>query len=141
MSGRWLLIGVAVAGAGLAVAVFRPDLLPWGARSLPDGCDEHEWKSVEIKQGIKLWPCSEPLDRGVEYEFNTGHCGLGFATDFDGSFWTPEQDARPPDAYINEDTGTIEVVDDDTAIYRSDDGYDVTLTRHEGPYIEEEGCA
>ncbi|MGH2808723.1 MAG: hypothetical protein ACRDKT_15775 [Actinomycetota bacterium] len=94
-------------------------------------------------KGRDLVPCSVPVEDGVLYRFNTGHCGLEFLVDFDGSFWSPRFPAQgePPEFFSNEDDGTIEIVGDERAIYRSFDGGDADLVRLEGPIMGGAGCA
>ncbi|MGH2809102.1 MAG: hypothetical protein ACRDKT_17700, partial [Actinomycetota bacterium] len=81
----------------------------------------------------------------VQYRFNTGHCGLEFLIDFDGSFWTVRHEGlgvgdEPPEFFSNEDEGTLELVSEDRTIYRSFDGGDAELVRLEGPIMGGAGC-
>src|SRR2546425_8592843 len=48
-----------------------------------------ELRSQRVKGGWEFWPSSAPVQQGIAYVFDTGHCGLDFLTDFDGSFWDP----------------------------------------------------
>ena len=144
MSARGIaIVGViAVVALGMATLIDRDvrDSLPGGVEPLPRPT-RADFRTIKTAEGAKYWPRSAPLEQGVEYRFNTGHCGLGFMTDFDASFWEAAEDATPPDFYISEDTGTIEVVSEDEAVYRSSDGATATLTRLDGPLVTEEGCA
>ena len=90
---------------------------------------------VSDNEGYLFWPRSGPAEVGVAYRFDTGHCGLGFMTDLDGSFWEPvEPDGgEPPDFFYNQDVGAIALVSADTAIYRSSGGMEITLVRIDGP--------
>jgi dipeptidyl aminopeptidase/acylaminoacyl peptidase len=89
---------------------------------------------VSDQEGYRFWPRSGLAEVGVAYRFDTGHCGLDFMTDFDGSFWGPiEPDVgQPPDFFHNQDVGAIALASADTAIYRSSGGTEVTLVRMDG---------
>jgi hypothetical protein len=79
----------------------------------------------------------------VEYSFNSGHCGLDFLTDFDGSFWdpiNPNAPGDPPAFFFNEDQGTMTLVSEDRARYTSSSGEEVSLRRHHGPVLLTEAC-
>lgn len=79
---------------------------------------------------------SAPVEPGVVYAFDTGHCGLDFLTDFDGSFWmpiNPDGTGDPSVFFYNRDVGAIVLADAEHAWYRSSDGRIVTLERVEGP--------
>ena len=98
----------------------------------------------ETKKGTLFFPISGDVEEGVAYRFNTGHCGLGYLTDFDGSFWTPinpDPGREPPAFFSNEDEGAMKLVSEDKAEYTSSDGVTVTLERHVGPYLLKGLCA
>ncbi len=98
----------------------------------------------ETKKGTLFSPISGEVEEGVTYNFDTGHCGLDFLTDFDGSFWVPvnpNDGGEPPGFFSSEDDGTMKLVSDDKAEYTSSDGVTVTLERHEGPYLLKGACA
>jgi hypothetical protein len=91
-----------------------------------------------------LWPRSAPVEQGVEYEFDTGHCGLDYLPDFDGSFWrpmNPNAAQEPPDFFFNEDEGTMTLESEDVAIYESSHGEHVRLERLPGPVTLKGACA
>lgn len=84
------------------------------------------------KHGLQADAVSGRVEKGVPYRWNTGHCGLGHFVDFDGSFWEVVPDSvtaeEESESVINENEGTLELVDDDTAVFRSD-GVEVELRR------------
>lgn len=92
---------------------------------------------MSSEQGYRFWPRSSPVVAGVAYRFDTGHCGLGFLTDLDESFWRPidPDGSEQPNFFFNQDVGAITLVDLDTAIYRSSTGIEVTLVRLPGPVV------
>lgn len=102
-----------------------------------------DFRTLETKRGIKFWPRSAPVETGVEYSFDTGHCGLGYLTDFDGSFWQPinPNKAEEPSFFSNEDRGTMTLVSHDRAVYRASTGQRVTLHRHRGAVLLKGLCA
>jgi len=144
--GLLLVVAIVVIAVVLGVTYLRasgegPPFLS-GLEPMPEPVRE-DYRSAETVDGTKYWPRSAPLTEGVQYHYNTGHCGLEWMTDFGGSFWTPHVDEgeRPPDFFINEDEGTLTVISPNRAIYRSADGGSALLTRHEGPLVVEGACA
>jgi hypothetical protein len=73
----------------------------------------------------------------VAYRFDTGHCGLSFLTDFDGSFWRPIDlgGGREPDFFSSRDVGAIALVDFNRALYRSSTAVEVEMERLGGPVV------
>jgi hypothetical protein len=102
-----------------------------------------DFRTLEAKRGTKFWPRSARVETGVEYSFDTGHCGLGSLTDFDGSFWRPIDGtkAKEPSFFYNEDRGTMTLVSHDRAIYRASTGQRVSLHRHRGTILRVGACA
>jgi hypothetical protein len=92
--------------------------------------------------GTDLVPCSVPIEDGVQYRFNTGDCGIAFLADFDASFWSPRYPANsePPEFFSNEDDGTVEVLGENRAVYRSWSEGEAELVRLTGPILGGEGC-
>ncbi len=83
-------------------------------------------------------PRSGRVESSVPYVFDTGHCGLSYLTDFDGSFWDPEGPNPangPPAVFNNPDRGTMTLVGPNEARFKSSTGEEVTLRRHQGPMI------
>lgn len=98
----------------------------------------------QTKRGFKFWPRSRPVKEGVAYAFSTGHCGLDYLTDFDGSFWSPvnpRPGKEPPEFFINEDQGTMTLVAERRAVYESSSGSEVKLRRHPGALVLRGLCA
>ena len=95
------------------------------------------------KGGTIFEPSSVPIQHGVAYRFNLGHCGLSSPVDVDGSFWDPIEpvapDGDPRGEMITATPGVIVVVADE-ARFRTDSGALVRFTRHAGPK-EFAGCA
>lgn len=90
---------------------------------------EHRWHR---------WPASARVRQGVEYVYETGHCGLRYELDFDGSMWVPinpNSGRQAPSFFINYDKGTIVLVDEDTARYTASTGGVVELRRLPGPAV------
>lgn len=136
--------GLYLAGAVLlilcALAVIFPEKRPaflGGPRALPPAGDEHV--VVRVGGPTQAWPSSKPVEEGVDYRYNTGHCGLDFFVDFDGSFWKTGTATKGADL-INQDDGTLTLLSEERAVYRSYDGWEVELSRIEAP-IELGGCA
>jgi hypothetical protein len=92
---------------------------------------------VSEEEGFRFFPRSARVDPGIAYEFDTGHCGLSFLADFDGSFWAPVDPDRADsqDLLHNQDVGAIALVGRDRAIYRSSSAFEVRLERITGPVI------
>jgi hypothetical protein len=84
------------------------------------------------------WPRSAQVEQGVKYVYETGHCGLTYDLDFDGSFWRaidPNGGKEPPPFFINYDKGYITLISEDEARYEASTGEEVVLRRIEGPVI------
>lgn len=84
----------------------------------------------------RVWPRSGEVEEGVEYIYETGHCGLTYELDFDGSFWkalNPEPGKESPSFFINYDKGYITLRSHGEARYESSTGQEVTLKRLDGP--------
>ncbi len=109
----------------------RPEELP------PPKYDDYRAEFVSEERGYRFHPRSGRVTPTTAYRFDTGHCGLWFPADFDGSFWRPiEPDGgEPPGFFSNQDEGAIALVDFDRAVYRSSDGLEVTLARIRGPLV------
>lgn len=97
--------------------------------------------------GTILEPSSVPIEHGVAYEFNLGHCGLRSPVDVDGSFWDAvdgmASDGGPLDLdadaeMINATPGVIAVRGDE-ARFRTESGSVVRFERHAGDQ-EFPGC-
>lgn len=122
-----LVLGIAVA----AVILTRPREMP-----TPLSQDNRS-EFVSNSAGSRFWPRSAPVEEGVTYRFDTGHCGLNHLPDFDGSFW----DAVNPDAgeepifFYNGDVGTIVLLGSNEAQYTSSSGQEVELVRIDGPVV------
>ena len=88
-------------------------------------------------QGFRFFPRSGHLEPNVAYAFDTGHCGLGHLTDFDGSFRRPVDLPRADsfDLLVNQDVGAIALVGHDRAIYRSSGGIEIRMERVGGPVV------
>jgi hypothetical protein len=90
--------------------------------------------------GLRFWPRSAQIEQGVVYRFVVPHCGLDWLVDFDGSFWEPVYDMkRKPDVSVNQDVGTIELVNPNEARYVSSKGLAIRLLRVDGPIVRP-GC-
>lgn len=81
-------------------------------------------------------PSSVPAELGVPYPFTSGHCGLSWIVDFDGSFWEPLPGA-PEDLLISESSGTMTLVGADEALFEADEGRSARLRRLDGPLVPE----
>ena len=95
---------------------------------------------VSDERDYRVWPTSGRVEAGVVYRFGTGHCGLDWLVDFDGSFWRGvivDGDPRwvPVDEVPDQDVGTIELLGSDEARYTSSTGEWVLLTRIDGPVV------
>ena len=131
---------VVVLGAGAAAGWILVANPFGGAEPLPAPTSE-DLKTKEVANGYKYWPTSGTVEMGVEYEFDSHHCGLQWLTDFDGSFWIPEEaPGKDPDFYYNQDQGTMTLVSANTAEYRSSTGEVAELHRYEGPIVLEGAC-
>jgi hypothetical protein len=122
--------GTTSAGGSLSTAVdwTAPQELP------PPKFEDIRSEFVSDEEGLRFLPRSGRVTPNVAHRFDTGHCGLTFLADFDGSFWRP----IPPDAsaptgfFVDQDVGAIALVGQDLAIYRSSTGIDVELARIRG---------
>ena len=126
------------AGALLLIALVG---CPSGAQLLPPPAKPAQFR--QMREGIKVWPRSGRVELGVEYKFETGHCGLDVTTDFDGSFWYPLKviPGDPiPDAFL-EDQGTMTLIDQQRALYKSSSDRIVELRRIPRPVVVERRCA
>lgn len=136
--------GIALVSVGATLLLDRDvrDGLPGGVEPLP-AATRSDFKVKQLGDSTKYWPRSAPVEEAVEYRFNTGHCGLDFMTDFDGSFWIPETvpAEEEPSFYFNEDIGTMQLLAENEAVYTSSAGDAVTLSRHPGPLTTDEACA
>lgn len=75
---------------------------------------------------------SSPVEVGVRYRFEVGHCGLTWYTDFDGSFWDvidKHPKGRDPVSMINGDRGVMTLVSENSARYEGSDDKTVMLER------------
>ena len=88
--------------------------------------------------GTILAPASAPIEHGIPYRFNLGHCGLHSPVDVDGSFWDPLDsvtgtgeplDLRNGGEMINATVGVIVVIGDE-ARFRTEMGSVVRFERH-----------
>lgn len=132
-----------IAAVLLAACAGLGGFLGSGGEPLPEPTGD-EFRVKETAKGTLYWPVSAPVEKGVEYSFNSGHCGLDFLTDFDGSFWdavNPNEPGEPPEFFYNEDEGTMTLVSEDRALYTSSSGEEVTLRRHDGPVLLKGACA
>jgi hypothetical protein len=103
----------------------------------PPRSSEYRSEPVSQERGYRFWPRSGRVTPVTAYRFDTGHCGLGFLADFDGSFWRPiDPDAGvPQDLLIDQDLGEMALVDFNRAIYRGSTGVEVELERIRGPVV------
>jgi hypothetical protein len=131
-----------VAGISFGVAMRDPSLAPdvdWSAPAALPSPTRSDLRSefVSDEQGFRFFPSSGHLEPNVAYVFDTGHCGLGHLTDFDGSFWRPVDPARADsfDLLVNQDVGAMAVVSRDRAIYLSSDGIEIRMERIDGPVV------
>ena len=58
-------------------------------RDLPLNFESREEGRPGPNGGTVFDPISAPIDEGVAYLFDLGHCGLLSPVDLDGSFWDP----------------------------------------------------
>jgi hypothetical protein len=106
-----------------------------GPRTLPSPAREERAEPVGKTGEYRFWPRSAPVEPGAAYEFDTGHCGLNFLTDFDGAFWRPidPDGGEPPLFFYNQDKGTMTLIRREVAVYESSTGERVRLRRINGP--------
>lgn len=106
--------------------------------------DRQDARSEPLGGGMtRIWPRSQQVEPGVEYIYETGHCGLTFDLDFDGSFWratNPNGSGEPPSFFINQDDGYITLISEDEARYEASTGEEIELQRIHGP-VTVGGCA
>ena len=130
-----VIVGIALAAgtAGLISAQVsrKPGRLPTvEAQGEPIG--GNQWR---------YWPQSPPAEMGTEYLYAVDHCGLRFLTDFDGSFWLPDEgelhrvDPALVRALVEEDLGTLVLIDKSHAVYTASSGVEIPLLRIPGPRV------
>lgn len=98
--------------------------------------------------GVELRPHSARVQPGTTVAFRLAtHCGVDFATDFDGSFWDVADPAwatrggNPPHTIGNPvQDGTMTLVDANHARFDFPGGR-IEYTRHQGPKIVPGLCA
>ncbi len=113
-----------------------------GAEQLPEDVSAPRSRPLADDR-VRVWPSSAQVEEGVEYVYETGHCGLTYELDFDGSFWEPAVEPgneEPPSFFINQDEGTITLVSENEARYEGSTGETVELRRLHGPIVLP-GCA
>ena len=130
----WFLTATGVALVALIAALImstRPRQLPAPLR------EDFRSEFVSDGDGYRFWPRSAPVDEGVTYRFETGHCGLDFMLDFDGTFWNAvnPKAGEEPIYFYNQDVGTIELTGHDLATYTSSSGEKIRLERIDGPVL------
>jgi hypothetical protein len=81
-------------------------------------------------------PQSARVERGKAYPFVLyTHCGVDYATDFDGSFWDAvEKNYLPASLGNPAQRGTMTLTDDDHATFTFGGG-SILFTRHLGPNV------
>jgi hypothetical protein len=131
-----------VVGISVGLAMRDPSLAPdvdWSAPAALPSPTRSDLRSefVSDDHGLRFFPCSGHLEPNVAYAFDTGHCGLGHLTDFDGSFWRPVDPARADsfDLLVDQDVAAIALVGHDRAIYRSSGGIEIRMERVGGPVV------
>jgi hypothetical protein len=141
---RFALIGAAIVAAACAPAVPGSTTGFEGvsiedARDLPASFASREGRPGP-NGGTVYDPISEPIDDGVAYRFDLGHCGLYSPVDLDGSFWdaiggtasTGETlDLDTDGEMINATSGAIVVIGDEMR-FRTASGSVVRFERHPG---------
>ena len=123
---------VPVDGSEPTIDWSSPEELP------PNQHEDYRSEFVSNEEGSRVYPRSGRVTPSTAYRFDTGHCGLSFLADFDGSFWEPVDPGggdRVPDFFINQDVGAIALVDFNRAVYRSSGGTEVSLVRISGPVL------
>jgi hypothetical protein len=104
----------------------------------PPKREDYRSEFVNDVEGYRFWPrSSRRITPDTAYWFDTGHCGLSFLADFDGSFWQPNigPDAVAPGFFFNQDIGAVALVDADRAVYRSSNGVEVEMERLRGSVV------
>lgn len=144
---RIVLAGVVLVGvvAGISYGLANRDegsiapAVDWSAPQQLPSPTRADFRSefVSDEEGFRFFPRSGPVRQNVAYAFDTGHCGLGFLTDLDGSFWRPVDPERADsfDLLHNQDAGAIALVARNRAIYRSSAAIEIRLERIDGPVI------
>lgn len=91
---------------------------------------------VPVSPGARLaHPHSATADPGVGYPFRLStHCGLDFRVDFDGSFWQLIEGSGHGVFDNPEDRGTMTLLGNDVAQFRSDSGATVQFVRYPYPW-------
>ena len=131
-------VAVVVGGVGAALWVWSPGYKPevlGGPQPLPEPTLTTE---DEIWRNGKVFPASAPVEEGVQYRFELGHCGIDDLIDFDGSFWDPEGPLPDAPFAANEDEGIMTLIAEDRARYESLGGGVVTFVRHDGPRLQKQ---
>ena len=138
---------VAAFGGGLAFGILTRDGgadttseggIDWSDPSElpPPAFADYRSEFVDDERGYRFFPRSGRVLPSEAYRFDTGHCGLGFLIDFDGSFWSLADPPAGPDPLLaNRDVGAIALVDFDRAVYRSSRGVEYPLERVSGPMV------
>jgi hypothetical protein len=149
MGARRVLAAVAVVGVfagGLAIGLAtRGDdgdgatgAIDWSSPSNLPPATAPAYDTEPVDGALRFSAISGRVTPSEAYRFETGHCGLGYLVDFDGSFWEPlDTDAVPGRLLINQDVGAIALVDFDGATYRASDGTEVELRRIRGSVVRQ----
>jgi hypothetical protein len=141
---RFALIGAAIVVAACAPGTSAPttgfeDVTIESARDLPASFESREGRPGPNGRTV-YDPISAPIDDGVAYRFDLGHCGLSSPVDLDGSFWealdgtasTGEGiDLDTDGEMINATSGAIVVIGDEMR-FRTASGSVVRFERHPG---------
>lgn len=129
---RWSAMSVVVL---LALGACDTGMEDQEAMPLP--APTHSFQQLHSHR-LRVQPTSIQVREDTTYVFDTGHCGLSYLLDFDGSFWKaidPNGDKPGPSFLINQDSGTIELLGPKEARYTSSTGKAVQLRRREGPVV------
>ncbi len=111
------------------------------ARPLPPKMQGAGWGIPNEAGAILAFPVSGKVEEGVDYRYTLStHCGLDRHIDFDGSLWdfsgpgTVDGGIESAPAGFNNpfDHGTMRLVSDDDAEFRSEQGLIVEYNRREG---------
>jgi hypothetical protein len=128
---------VGVSAIALIAAPGKPARLL--ARPMPP--NSSPTPAIPVDSEFVVFPNSGPVERGVDYRYTLGtHCGLNEAVDFDGSLWdfagpgAPDDgNGNPPLGFDNPfDYGTMRLVSQGVAEYRSSEGTIVVYHRRDG---------
>jgi hypothetical protein len=130
----WVVPIIVVLAVGFAAAAV---ILTWPRELPPPLSPDNRSEFVSDSGGFRFWPRSAPIEEGVTYRFDTGHCGLNHLPDFDGSFWDAvnPNTGEEPIFFYNGDVGTIVLVGPKEARYTSSSGQEVKLIRIDGPVV------